>query len=92
MPRFRPEIETTSVLFTLAMLDRGTHVAILPDMLVARDLAAGRLVELPVDADPWTRPLIIATRVRGPKPPLIDALVEQLTLAAREGTPLIADT
>ncbi len=85
VPRFRPEIETTSVLFTLALLDRGNHVAILPKMLVARDLEAGRLVEIEVDAEPWTRPLIIATRVRGPKPPLVDALVAEFAEAARRG-------
>lgn len=79
--RFRPEIETTSVLFTLALLDQGTHVAILPEMMVARDLEAGRLVRLYVDADPWTRPLIVATRVRGPKPPLVGLLVEKLEAA-----------
>lgn len=81
VPRFRPEIETTSVLFTLAMLDRGAHIAILPEMIVTRDIEAGRLVMLHVDAEPWTRPLILATRVRGPTPPLVSALVEKLEAA-----------
>lgn len=84
VPRLRPEIETTSVLFTLGMLDGGMHLAILPQMLVARDIAAGRLVRLDIDTSAWRRPLIVATRVRGPKSPQVatflaklqDALVE----------------
>lgn len=84
-PRFRPEIETTSVLFTLAMLDGGAHLAILPEMMVARDLAAGRLVKLNVDTASWARPLIVATRVRGPKPALVNALVAKLEEAMTVG-------
>lgn len=77
--RLRPEIETTSVLFTLALLDGGAHLAILPEMLVARDLHAGRLHKVDVDAEPWSRPLIVATRMRGPKPPLVDTLTVRLS-------------
>lgn len=72
------EIETTSVLFTLAMLDGGEHLAILPEMLVARDLRAGRLVRLDIEAEPWVRPLIVATRVRSRQPPLVGGLVAAL--------------
>lgn len=81
VPRFRPGIETTSVLFTLAMLDGGGYLAILPEMLVARDVAIGRIVRLNVEAEPWTRPLVVATRVRGPRAPLVNALVEKLQQA-----------
>ena len=78
--RFRPEIETTSVQFTLAMLDSGEHLAILPEMMVAREMARGRFVRIDVDAD-WSRPLIVATRIRGPKSVLIGALVDELRAA-----------
>lgn len=72
-----PEIETTSVLFTLAMLARGQHLSILPEMLVADEIASGKLVKLKLMADPWTRPLIVATRARGVKSPLVDLLIRQ---------------
>lgn len=85
LARPRPEIETTSVIFTLAMLDAGMHLAILPEMLVARDLEMGRLVRIETDADSWTRPLIVATRVRGPQPPLVGALVDRLRVAMSTG-------
>lgn len=78
VPLFRPEIETTSVLFTLGVLDGGTHVAILPEMLVARDLNSGRLVRLDVDAARWCRPLIVGTRIRAPKPAQVAAFVDKL--------------
>lgn len=81
LSRSRPEIETTSVIFTLAMLDAGTHLAILPEMLVTRDLEMGRLVRIDVDAEPWTRPLIVATRVRAPKPPIVEAFLKNLVAA-----------
>ncbi|MCJ8155984.1 LysR family transcriptional regulator [Sphingomonas sp. LaA6.9] len=83
LPRPRPEIETTSVIFTLAMLDAGMHLAILPEMLVARDLEMRRLVRIDIDAEPWTRPLIVATRVRAPKPPIVDAFMASLVEAMR---------
>ncbi|WP_150292757.1 LysR family transcriptional regulator [Sphingobium estronivorans] len=78
MVRPQPEIETTSVIFTLAVLDGGTHLTILPEMLLARDLKAGRIVRIDVDVEPWTRPLIVATRVRAPKPPVVDAFMANL--------------
>jgi DNA-binding transcriptional LysR family regulator len=81
LPRPRPEIETTSVIFTLAMLDASTHLAILPEMLVTRDLEMGRLVRIDVDDAAWARPLIVATRVRAPKPPIVDAFLESLAAA-----------
>ncbi len=76
--RLRPEIETTSVLLTQAVLDGGIHLAILPRMLVARDLAAGRLVQLDVDTSAWRRPLIVATRVRGAKSPQVATFLARL--------------
>jgi DNA-binding transcriptional LysR family regulator len=81
LPPPRPDMETTSVLFTLAVLDGGQHLTILPEMLVARDLRSGRLVRINVDTDVWTRPLIVATRVRGPKPAEVSMLIAQLERA-----------
>jgi DNA-binding transcriptional LysR family regulator len=81
-PLARPEIETTSVLFAHATLDHGTHLAILPELMVRREVRAGRLVVLDVDAEPWTRPLVVATRVRAPTPPLVASLIEKLKLFA----------
>jgi DNA-binding transcriptional LysR family regulator len=81
LPLLRPDMETTSVLFTLAILDGGQHLSILPEMLVARDLQSRRLVRLDVDTETWTRPLIVATRVRGPKPVEVMMLIEQLQRA-----------
>jgi DNA-binding transcriptional LysR family regulator len=78
VPLFRAEIETTSVLFTLGMLDGGSHLAILPEMLVARDLQSGRLVRIDVDAPTWSRPLIVGTRIRAPKPAQVAAFVAKL--------------
>jgi DNA-binding transcriptional LysR family regulator len=66
------EIESTSVVFTLALLDAGLHLAILPEMLVQRDLDVSRFVRLDVGMSSWTRPLVVATRARGGKPPLVD--------------------
>jgi DNA-binding transcriptional LysR family regulator len=66
------EIESTSVVFTFALLDSAMHLAILPEMLVQRDLDNGRFVRLDVDAKPWARPLVVATRARGGRPPLVD--------------------
>jgi DNA-binding transcriptional LysR family regulator len=77
-PLARPRIETTSVLFAHATLDDGTHLAILPELMVRREVRGGRLVVLDVDAQPWTRPLVVATRVRAPNPPLVASLIEQL--------------
>lgn len=78
----RPDIETTSVLFALAALDHGVHLAILPEMMVQREVQGGRIVVLSVsDARPWTRPLIAATRIRAPTPPLIAAIVERMKAA-----------
>ncbi len=78
MVRPQPEIETTSVIFTLAVLEGGMHLTILPEMLLARDLQAGRIVRIDVDVEPWTRPLIVATRVRAPKPPIVDSFMANL--------------
>lgn len=77
-PLFRAEIETTSVLFTLGVLDGGRHLAILPEMLVARDLASGRLVRIDVEAPTWSRPLIVGTRMRAPKPAQVATFVAKL--------------
>lgn len=74
----RAEIETTSVLFALATLDYGLHLAILPELMVRRDVRGGRLAILDVDAEAWCRPLVIASRVRAPASPLLAALVDQL--------------
>lgn len=89
--RRRAEIETTSVLFTLAMLDAGLHLAILPEMMVARDLDAGRLVKIDVEVGPWTRPLIVATRARGPRPALLDILIDNIASCLVSPLPHIAD-
>lgn len=83
LARPRADIETSSVIFTLTMLDAGMHLAILPEMLVARDLERGRFVRIEVEAEPWTRPLIVATRVRAPKPPIVDAFMAHLIQAMR---------
>lgn len=84
VPRPRPEIETTSVIFAQAMLDGGTHLAILPKMLMARDIRAGRVVTLDIDAESWTRPLIVATRVRAPNPPVVEAFMTKLAEVMRQ--------
>lgn len=78
MRRPRADIETTSVIFTQAMLDGGMHLGILPEMLLARDIEARRIVRLDVEVSSWTRPLIVATRARAPNPPLLDAFVAEL--------------
>lgn len=67
-----PEMDSTSILFALAMLDAGEHLAILPEMLLQRDLEAGRFVRIDVPLEAWSRPLVIATRARGAKPPLVE--------------------
>ncbi len=91
MARRRIDIETTSILFTLSLLDSGAHLAILPELLVQRDCAEGRLVLLDVDTSAWTRPLILATRVRGANIPLVQIFTEELRLACREiGVPASA--
>ncbi|WEK42215.1 MAG: LysR family transcriptional regulator [Candidatus Sphingomonas colombiensis] len=87
VPRPRPEIETTSVIFAQAMLDGGTHLAILPEMLMARDIRAGRVVTLDIDAGSWTRPLIVATRVRAPNPPVVEAFMSKLAEVMRQTDP-----
>lgn len=74
----RPEIETTSVLFSHSMLERGGHVAILPDLMVRREVRSGRLVILDMDAPAWTRPLVIATRIRAPVSPSVRAVIDTL--------------
>lgn len=79
--RFRIEVETTSVLFTLGVLERGEHLAILPEILVAREVRAGRLATLDVDTSAWTRPMVVATRVRGPESVQVALLIEQLRRA-----------
>ena len=81
LPPLRPDMETTSVLFTLAILDGGRHLTILPEMLVAREIKSGRFVRIDVDTEAWTRPLIVATRVRGPKPAEVMLLITQLQRA-----------
>lgn len=73
-----PEIETTSVFFTLAMLDAGIHLSILPEMMISRDLERGTLLKIDVAIDPWTRPLVAATRARAPKPIVVDAFMAEL--------------
>jgi DNA-binding transcriptional LysR family regulator len=89
-PRLRPQLETTSVLFTLGILEGGEHVAILPEPLLAREIRAGRLVRIDVDAEPWTRPLIVATRARGPKGAAVEALIDQLRLATSDVAQLMS--
>ncbi len=84
MARRRIDIETTSILFTLSLLDSGVHLAILPELLVQRDCDEGRLALLDVDTSAWTRPLILATRVRGANIPLVQIFTEELRLACRE--------
>ncbi|MGY6638072.1 MAG: LysR family transcriptional regulator [Erythrobacter sp.] len=79
--RLRPEMETTSVLFTLAVLDAGRHLSILPEMLVKRDLRAGRLVRLDIDTAPWIRPLIVATRLRSPRRPDVTTFIAGMQAA-----------
>ena len=81
MTRRRVDIETTSILFSLSMLDSATHIAILPELLVQRDREAGRLVLLDVNTDEWTRPLILATRMRGANLPQVQIFTEELRLA-----------
>jgi len=85
LPPLQPDMETTSVLFTLAILDGGQHLTILPETLVSRELQSGRLVRLDVDTQAWTRPLIVATRVRGPKPAEVMMLIEHLQHAMTGG-------
>ncbi len=77
-PLVHPEIETTSVLFAKAMLQQGTHLSILPELLVLNEINRGHLAVLHVEAPRWTRPLVIATRARAPTPPLVSSIVEQL--------------
>lgn len=77
-PRLKTEIETTSVLFTQSLLDDGRHLAILPEMLVARDIRAGRLTAIDVDTSAWTRPMIVATRARGAKSRPVALLLDHL--------------
>ena len=67
LPSVRPEIETSSLTFTLGMLDGGKHVAILPEILVRRDLMSGRLIRIELHGAAWFRPLVVGTRVRSPK-------------------------
>lgn len=57
-----PAIETSSLLFALAVLARGSHLMVLPETLVAGGLASGELVEVRAPAEPWLRPLIVARR------------------------------
>jgi DNA-binding transcriptional LysR family regulator len=76
----RPEIETTSVIFTIATLEGGQHLAILPEMLVTRAIQEGRLIKLDINAPTWSRPLIVGTRVRGPKPHQVTVLIGKLQL------------
>lgn len=82
LPPPQPAMETTSVLFTLAALDGGQHLSILPEMLVAPDLRSGRLVRIDIDAAPWSRPLIVATRVRGPRAGEVTQLIRRLQAEA----------
>lgn len=81
MTRRRIDIETTSILFSLSMLDSTTHIAILPELLVQRDCEAGRLILLDVDTSAWTRPLILATRMRGANIPLVQIFTDELRQA-----------
>lgn len=76
--RPRPDIETTSVLFAHSMLERGTHLALLPELMVRREVRSGRLAVLDIDAPAWTRPLVVAIRARAPVSPTIHALIEGL--------------
>lgn len=82
--RRRTDIETTSILFSLSMLDSGAHIAILPELLVQRDCEEGRLVLLDVDTSAWTRPLILATRMRGANIPLVQIFTEELRRVCRK--------
>jgi len=77
------EVETTSVLFALDMLAGGRHLAILPEMLISSATASGRLVALDLDTRGWSRPLILATRARSQRTPLLDTLIAALVEATR---------
>lgn len=58
-----PAVETSSVAFARALLAEGGHLMILPETLVAADVAERRLVRLD-GPGPWHRPLVLARRAR----------------------------
>lgn len=72
------EVDSTSVIFSLALLDAAEHLAIFPQMLVQRDLDMGRFTRIDAPVQGWNRPLVVATRARGGKPPLIDDFLDAL--------------
>lgn len=83
LPRPGAVIETTSILFTLSLLRAGRHVAILPFEIVASEIAAGRLVDLGLDAGGWSRPVVMAYRPASTRLPVLSRLMEALKESAR---------
>lgn len=80
-------IETTSILFTLSLLRAGQHVAILPFEIVASEIAAGRLVDLGLDAGDWSRPVVMAYRPTSTRLPVLAGLMADLRETARRSAP-----
>jgi hypothetical protein len=54
-------------------------------MLIAREVRSARLAIIDLETNPWTRPLIVATRARGPVPPHAMAFVAALRALSRDG-------
>lgn len=79
-------IETNSVTFARALLADGRHLAVLPEMLLAPDVASGSIVPLALDADlaDWENRVTLNYRRNAARSPATMAFVSQLYEIARE--------
>lgn len=74
----QPEMVTTSVEFCREVLRRGRHLSVLPAGLIAADLAAGRLVTLPVAGFGCQRPVNLVYRPDAVHEPAVLATIRAL--------------
>ena len=86
----QPALSTTSVEFCRELLRRGGYLSVLPTGLIAADLAARRLVVLPVPGFDWRRPVQLVYRADAIREPAVLATVQALhevaDLSAPDGT------
>lgn len=75
---------TTSVEFCRRLLGAGSHVSVLPKVLVERELRGGELVALEAPQFAWQRPLLLSCRADPAADPAANAALLALVHALHE--------
>jgi LysR family transcriptional regulator of gallate degradation len=78
----RPQYRTDSLSFGVSLLVQSDALALLPREMVRRDLEAGQLVIIDVNADPWSRPTAVFFRRNSTRSPDAISFLKELRRVA----------